>query len=123
MTNDVVHHNIERDIFMGILIQKEKIISILTKYEDSIMECTMGDKIDVYGTRYTNVYSSEWNGHKQDLAYLIDKLLINDYSISAEGLAYIIISHWYGVMTIDKQCLDVSKLKKLCKKILKDIEE
>lgn len=97
------------------------IIKMLEKYEDRIMEYTLGSSVDEYGVRYAEVYCWEWKDHKYGIAYAIDKLIKYGVDISSIGFAYIIISEWSGVMTFDEGDLFINGLTSVCKDILMEL--
>lgn len=97
---------------------KDMIVELLEKYEDKIMEYTLGDFIDEYGKRYAEVYCYEWGGHKDRIAYIINKLIKYGVNINSMGMAYIIVNEWAGVMTFDDGDLNMNNLIKVCNDIL-----
>lgn len=100
---------------------KDEIIKLLEKYEDKIMENTLGNHIDEYGERYADVYCWEWKDHKYGIAYTIDKLFKYDENINSIGMAYIVVNEWSGVMTFHKGDLNMDNLIKICEDILIDL--
>ena len=97
---------------------EEKIVKLLEQYEDFIMRYTLGDFKDEEGKRYTRVYKYEWEDHKQDIAYTLNKLINSKININSIGLAYIIITEWSGVMTFSDGDLDIKALEEVCKEML-----
>lgn len=100
---------------------KHKIIMLLEKYEDKIMQYTLGSSVDEYNKRYAEVYSWEWSDHKHDIAYVIANLIAYNTEINPIGFAYVIISEWSGVMTFSKGDLDIEKLTGVCEDIIKEL--
>lgn len=100
---------------------RDTIVRLLEKYEDQIMEYTLGNYIDEYGERFAEVYKWEWKGHKEDIAYTISRLVKYGVDINSIGFAYIIVDEWAGVMTFDDGDLDMNNLRKVCEDILIDL--
>jgi len=104
-----------------VILLKLKIIQLLEKYEDGIMENTLGDSIDDGDDRYVEVYKYEWGNHKEGIAHTLEQLRGYGASVSPTGLAFIIITEWSGVMTFSDGDLNIEGLEKVCKKILKEL--
>lgn len=100
---------------------KDQIIKLLEKYEDKIMEYTLGNSVDEYGERFAKVYCWEWEDHKYCIAYTIDKFIKYGIDINPIGFAYIITSEWSGVMTFDEGDLNMNGLTDICKNILMEL--
>lgn len=100
---------------------EHKIIMLLEKYEDKIMQYTLGSSVDEYNKRYAEIYSWEWGEHKYAIAYSIAKILEYTKSLNSTGFAYVIISEWSGVMTFDEEDLDIEKLTGVCEDIIKEL--
>lgn len=103
------------------IVDKMNIINLLTKYEDKIMENTIGDSIDEYGERYAEYYKTEWRDTKHDIATTIESIINSGEDIVSIGFTYIIISSWSGVMCFNKGDLKIKELEKTCIEILNEL--
>lgn len=100
---------------------REVIVGLLEKYEDRIMEYTLGNSDSEWGGRFSEIYKYEWDSRKWEIAYTINKLITYGVDINSIEFAYLIISEWSGVMTFDDGDLDIEGLIGVCKDILTDL--
>jgi hypothetical protein len=105
-----------------IVKMKESIIKLLGKYEDLIMQNTLGYIVDEDGERYAKIYGYEWRDHKHDIAYTLEQIIQYGIKVNPTGLAYIIITEWCGVMTFDDGDLNIDGLEMVCEKILAELK-
>jgi len=99
---------------------REEFINLLEKYEDQIMESTLGSLKDEDGHRFAELYKHEWRDHKLCVSYVVCSILKSENKVTPEGLAYIIISEWSGVMIFEKQRIKFDLLISVCKQILNE---
>ena len=59
---------------------ENKIIELLEKYEDKIMEYTLGNSNGRWGGRFADIYCVEWDCHKAEIANIITNLI--EYGIN-----------------------------------------
>lgn len=101
---------------------QENIIKLLEKYEDDIMQYTLGSSIDEYDKRYAEEYEWEWREHKVGIAYTVNEVLSYFGELVPLAMSYIIIAEWSDVMTFDKGDLDIVGLNNVCEKILLELK-
>ena len=101
---------------------KEDIIKLLEKYEDDIMQYTLGSSIDEYDKRYAEEYEYEWREHKVGIAYTVNELLSYFGELVPLAMSYVIIAEWSDVMTFDEGDLNMKGLEEVCKYILGELE-
>ena len=99
-----------------------KIIELLEKYEDEIMEYTLGNSNSKWGGRFADIYCVEWDCHKAEIANIIVNLIESGINVNPVGFAYVIISEWSGVMTFNKGDLNVEGLTNICKTMLNKLK-
>ena len=107
----------------GGLVVQENIIKLLEKYENDIMQYTLGSSIDEYDKRYAEEYEYEWEEHKSSIAYTLDKLLNYFGGLSPIYMTYIIITEWGDIMTFDEGDLNIEGLEKTCRHILWELKD
>ena len=101
---------------------ENKIIELLEKYEDKIMEYTLGNSNGRWGGRFADIYCMEWDCHKSEIANIIVNLIESGINVNPVGFAYVIISEWSGVMTFDKDDLDIEGLINICEIMLEGLK-
>lgn len=101
---------------------ENKIIELLEKYEDKIMEYTLGNSNGRWGERFADIYCIEWDCHKAEIANIITNLIEYGINVNPNEFAYVIISEWSGVMTFNKGDLNVEGLTDICKTILEELK-
>ena len=101
---------------------ENKIIELLEKYEDEIMEYTLGNSNSKWGVRFAEIYCIEWDCHKAEIANIITNLIEYGINVNPNGFAYVIISEWSGVMTFDKDDLNIDGLTNICKTMLNELK-
>ena len=101
---------------------ENKIIELLEKYEDKIMEYTLGNSNGRWGGRFADIYCVEWDCHKAEIANIIVNLIEYGINVNPNEFAYVIISEWSGVMTFDKDDLDIEVLINICEIMLNELK-
>lgn len=101
-----------------------KIYNILTKYENEIIEYTLGSNVNENNEKYLNMYKYEWKNAKHDISKTVSRLIKSKVNVCAESIAtYIIISAWSDVVNFNRDNLNISKLVELCINIKNEILE
>ena len=69
-----------------------KIKRSLKKHEDGIMQFTLGDVVDEYGEKYSEVYRIEWGNHISYIAKTIENIFFSNMPVKEDMIVGIIIN-------------------------------
>ena len=102
---------------------ENKLDTLLTKYEDKIMEAMFEESVDEYGTRYAEEYKIEWYYYKQSIIKILYDMYIAEVSKETliMSLAYMLLTNLIGIAGIDEDT-DVERLISISYVIFKELD-
>ena len=95
----------------------------LTKHQDGIMKFTLGDEVDEYGDKYSDVYRIEWYSHSESIARTIETIYYSSLPLSPDMIVGLFIREWFNCVGSDIENLNYYGLLGVAISVIKDIEE
>ncbi|MGV2640226.1 hypothetical protein GNF86_02055 [Clostridium perfringens] len=97
-----------------------KMIKLIEKYKDEIIEYTLGDKKERFNELSSDMYVFEWDEFKHRIKWSIRFLKTAKLELTPELLTYLIINEWSRVWC-DEKYLNIDKLRELSKTIIEEM--